>query len=231
MTTSARQKRVLLVDGYIRQHEKILNLSSIVPISINSIIFDFQLLLEKWSTKWSNSAVNIIRDASIAEMKYIAETNWFFNKRITFYGDHVVKYGESFVWNLEIIKGENCKLSLGITLNKPEILIGCQHSHDWYFYGGYVWEASSGYFGYDNGRYDKYSNPAITSEFKFISKGVKLQIKFNWKENLLKYIVNGHDHGNALTTGTCGELKNDETHEFTPSNQGKIAVKIDSESY
>ena len=98
MALLLEQKTELLVDGYIREHEKILKLSNIIPQAINFIIFQFQLLFEKWNTEFSNSNVNIIDDGSIAESK--------FNGWVTFYGSHIVKYREECIWNLEITDGD-----------------------------------------------------------------------------------------------------------------------------
>ena len=122
MASVSKRRRVSLVDGYIREQEEILKLSQIVPKSINIIIFEFQLLLEKWNKKWSNSKINIIDDGSIAEMGA--------NRYQTVYGDHIVKYGESFVWNLEITTGEKCNLFIGIIPNHEQILTQYKASYN-----------------------------------------------------------------------------------------------------
>ena len=157
MATSARQRRVLLVDGYIRQHEKILNLSTMVPISINSIIFDFQLLVAKWSKTWSNPKVNISDDESIVEIKNTRkEQKAWYSEYVTMYGENVVKYGDNFVWYLEIIKGEKCQPLIGIIPNKQNLLKKHQDNYAWHYDGGYIWAVSSGFFGYD-GKANQYS--------------------------------------------------------------------------
>ena len=203
---SSTKKRVLLVDGYIRQHEKLLKLSNIVPKSINAIIFDFQQLIEKWSREWSNSKVNIIDDGSIAEIT--KDWDGAHPSYITFYGDHIVKYGEKFIWNIEIIKGEDCMLEIGITPNEEEILNKNKSNYNWYMEGGYIWEVKSGYFGYDQ------EACSYSSRIKCPRKGDKFQMNFDWKQNSLHFSANGEDFGNALKMKNCENLTNDETAEF-----------------
>ena len=220
MAALSTKNKVLLVDGYIREHEEILKLSNIIPRSINSIIFEFQLLIETWNRKWSNSNIEIIDDDNTAEMSV--------GKHQTVHGDHVVKCGEKFVWNLEIIKGENCSLFIGITPNDEEILIENKTSFKWYRKGGYLWK-NSGRFGFDrtSRHYGKMN--------KFKQKGDKLKIRFDWKENSLHYIANGEDFGNALDIQDCKELTSDDKAEFRFAlcyRRGKdVAIKIGSDTY
>ena len=232
MASLTKERRVLLVDGYIRKLEKILDLSNIIPFSINSIIFEFQLLVERWNKEWSNSKVNIMDDGDIAEINV--------SREVTVYGDYIVKYGENFMWNVEIIKGEktiDCSFWLGLTPNKEKLLKQYEHSFDWYYQGGYVWEASSGFFGYDNGKAARYSDKS--SIYKFKNEGDKVQIRFNWKDSSLHYIVNGKDFGNALETGQCGLVTTDKDAEFrlavcilrNRASDTIIKLKIDGESF
>ena len=229
MTTLTRQRRVLLVDGYIRQQEKTLNLSQIIPFSINSIIFEFQMFVEKWSKKWSNSKVNIIDDGNIAEVKH--------GEKLTLYGEYIVKYGGNFMWTLEIIQGKNIAFWLGLIRNKEDLLKQYKSSFNWYYGGGYLWEAGSGFFGFDDGKAASYSGQR--SIFKFRNKGDKAKIKFSWMENSLHYIVNGVDFGNALKIGKCMELTTDENAEFRLAVclRGQIEldttiqIKVDGESF
>ena len=92
MQRSRKELSELLVDGYIKEQEKILNLSSIVPNGIYLIIFQYELYVEIWNKALSNPAVNIIDNGSIAEIKKS-------KGKITFHADQVVKYGDEFEWN------------------------------------------------------------------------------------------------------------------------------------
>ena len=122
MASLSRTNRLLLVDRYIREQEKIPKLSSIIPKSINSIIFEFQLLIEKWSIKLSNGKVNMLDNESIAEWNKIHQDSGY----RTIYGEFVVQYGTNFVWNLQIIKGEESNVIIGrIPINHEETLMEC----------------------------------------------------------------------------------------------------------
>ena len=205
MTSLPRKNRLLLVDGYIREHEKILKLSSVIPRSINVIIFEFQLLIKKWNKKCSNPNVNIIDDDSVAEWNNIHQDSGY----RTIYGEYVVKYGTNFVWNLEIIKGEECNVIIGIIPNNEETLMECVSNMNWYQMGGFIWDARSGWIGYEN-RLNGYSKGMK------LKQGDKIQIKFNWEEKSLHYIGNGEDFGNALKDPyiDCKKITKDENVEF-----------------
>ena len=219
------------MDGYIREQEKVLNLSNIIPFSINFIIFEFQLLVERWNKEWSNSKVNIIDDGEIASVGIDV------SREVTIYGDYIVKYGENFMWSLEIIQGKDIAFWLGLTPNIEKLLKQYQSSCDWYHDGGYLWESGSGFFGFDDGKAGRYSEKS--SIFKFKNKGDTAQIKFNWKESSLHYIVNGKDFGNALKTEGCSTVTTDKNAEFRlavcilPNSTSKaiIKIKIDGESF
>ena len=229
MTLSFKQKRGLLVAGYIREHEKILKLSNIIPQSINLIIFEFQLLYEKWNTEFSNSKVNINDNGSIAEAKMIHSDDV---SRCTFYGSHIVKWGETFIWNLEITNGDfhGGELYIGLIPNKKELLIKNQSIPGWYDEGGYAWSVTMGVFGFDDGDTAWYG----CDECDSLKTGDKLQLNFNWKQSSLHYIVNGKDLGNALKSENCKKVTSDENAEFrlavcaecSISSDTNIAIKI-----
>ena len=115
MASPSKRRRILLVDGYIRKHEKKLSLSNIIPESVNSIIFEFQVSIVKWNRKWSSSKAKLIDDGKIAIIKNNFDDH-------TIYGDRIVKYGQNYVWNLEIIKGTIMDIAIGLSPNKEEIL-------------------------------------------------------------------------------------------------------------
>ena len=51
----AKYKRILLVDGYLREHEKFLRLSSTISSSINSVMLEYQfILVDNWHEKMTN---------------------------------------------------------------------------------------------------------------------------------------------------------------------------------
>ena len=226
MTSLFKQKRILLVDGYIRHHEKILKLSHIIPASINFIIYEYQLSIERWSKKWSNSNLNIVDDNMIAKMKFNKDEKRCF----TVYGEHIVKYGENFIWNLEIISGVNLALYIGLIPNENEVLIESQSDCMWHEKCGYVWWSGLGWFLSKNTLNEEYSDVR-----SFANKGDILQIRFNWKQNSLSYIANGKDFGNALYEK---KLTTDEKAEFRFAvcfnpKQCKsldVAIKIDCDT-
>ena len=109
---------------------------------------------------------------------------------------------------MEIIKGVNAHLCIGITPNKEEILIKSKASSEWWNMGGYLWMAGNGRFGHNciSNFYAKHNS--------FGWKGDTLQIRFDWKRHLLHYIVNGKDLGNALELRNCKKLIADESAEY-----------------
>ena len=224
-SSSKRQLRVLLVDGYIREHEKKLSLSNIIPKSINSIIFEFQLLIEKWSKKWSHPKANIIDDGSTFE----GERDEIYSFYFSAFGDHIVKYGDNFVWNIEITKGGDGFLGLGLIPNNEGILTKCQGDYAIHQKGGYLWSVNTGYFGYD-GQIRK-----VFDRLWSLQKGDMFTVKFNWKESSLHCFANGKDLGNAFDAKDCNGITTDENAEFRfavtlSTSQGNcIGIKIDSE--
>ena len=107
MASLSKEHKVLLVNGYIRENEKSLKLSKFIPKPIITIVFEFQLPIDKWCNKLSCETVNISNDQIIAEVGIQFNT---FN----IFGDHVVKYEEVFVWNRQILKGKRFSLAIGI---------------------------------------------------------------------------------------------------------------------
>ena len=225
MAAFSIQKRELLVDGFIREQENSLRLSNIIPKSINLIIFEFQLLVDIWNKKWSHPKVNINDNRSIVEIS----KDDTFDDFPTIYGDHIVKYDDSFSWHLEIIKGKDCKSLIGIMPNKEEILSKYNANQLYNHVGVYLWAVPSGYI-FHNATASKYSRGK-----SFCQKGDQLEIKFNWKQNILQYIFNGEDFGNALDV--CSIQEKDQSAEFRlaicvkPSQDNDIAIKIHSQLF
>ena len=213
------------MDGYIKEQEKILNLSSIVPKGIYLIIFEFQLYVEIWNKSLSNSAVNIIENGSIAEIKKSSAAN------LTFYGDQVVKYGDEFEWNLKLIDGDNVNIVVGLILNKTYVLERYLSSFGWYKENGYAYGTKSRYFAYYGGS-RTHSHPYAPENALFVEKGDTMKIKFVWKETecSLNYIINGIDAGNAISTDESKRGLNNKTNEYRLavhllSNSVKIKVE------
>ena len=221
MASLSKRKRILLVDGYIREHENKLQLSNIIPNSINSVIFEFQLLIEKWNKQWSNPMVNIIDDDQcIVEIENNGTEDDFYVYH-TVYGDHVAKYGENFLWKLEIIKGKNCDLSIGIIPNREEVLVAKQSTYTWFENGGYLWDGRSGMFAYEE-------------KAKVYSK----KNTFSKKRDSLHYIVNDEDYRNALKIEDCTGISNDNGTEFrlavclgSADTDEAVILEIDGEEY
>ena len=89
------RKRVLLVDGYIKEHEKLLQLSNIIPTSIYSIIFEYQLLVETWNKELSDSSATISDDRSIIHIPSTTAHSSVYSINPTYryiFGDHTVKW-------------------------------------------------------------------------------------------------------------------------------------------
>ena len=217
---SSQQKNVLLIDGYLREQEKCLNLSNIIPKSIYAVIFEFQLLVEKWNKEFSSSNAVISDNGSCIDI-----TN---DALLSICGNHTVKYGECFQWKLKVIKskakpkqfdswqrkyGKSFKCVIALVPNNDDLLT-IEREEDMEELpkkGGYVFSAVNGYIQY-NGVKRRYARRS----YSFGDKGDILQIKFNWKVSKLHFIINGDDLGNCLVTwkGEKVEISNDEQLEF-----------------
>ena len=208
MMLSSKQRRVLLVDGYIREQEILLSLSNIIPTSIYSIIFEFQLLVETWNKEYSSSNAIVSDDGSCID---IANDAFCCN-----FGSHIVKYGDCFQWTLKVVKygGRECfKCAIGLIPDKNDLLTIKNENamRKWPQKGGYMFSAVNGciQFGNENNAYCKEENV-------FGNEGDILQIKFNGKESTLHFITNGNDLGNCLVTwkGEKVEISNNEQLEY-----------------
>ena len=153
-------------------------------------------------------------------------------RHFTIYGDNVVKYGEKFIWDVEIIKGVNLNLFIGIIPNIKEVLIESQSDRKWYERGGYFWWTATGWFVCKFGL-DEYCDIKI-----FENEGDKLQIRFDWKENALNYIANGKDFGNALilygnkiTIDANTEFRLEVCFGSRDFEANEVAIQIDSVAY
>ena len=231
MASVITKQRVILVDGYLREYEKKLNLSSIIPKSINSIIFEFQTLTAKWNKKWSSSKVKLIDDGTIA----IIENNFDDH---TIYGDQIVKYAQNFVWNLEIIKGTIMDIAIGISPNKEEILRAHRHDYGFWLKGGYIWEVFSGRVAF-NGHTRK-----IADRKRDVTEADKFNVIFNWKESIFRFIFNGTDLGNVFDITDLDQISKDSEFRFAVNvafdnidiygyepKQWIAGIKIDSTDY
>ena len=198
------QRRQLLVDGYIKEQEQLLKLSNIIPTGIYAIIFEYQLLVEKWNKEYSNSAFTISDDEIVAK---IAKAS----KQITVYGDHVVNYGDSFEWKLKLLNADSCSIVLGlIRCDDEDILKKYQTGYLWYYNNGWALGGTSGWFGFDNGDSRPYCQQYIFNE-----QGDTVKIRFNWKESSLYFI--GDDN--------IEEAKN--AFEVTKNNNKRVKVSDD----
>eukprot|EP00483_Globobulimina_turgida_P004424 UN04433 len=190
----------LLVCGYVREQEQLLNLSTIVPSSIIPIIYEYQFYIETWSKTCSNSAAKISEDGQYVE---IEETDG----HCTVYGEHIIHKGETFSWNLKFIECEPCHFLVGIIPNDADTLTKYKSDYFWYQAGGYVWCSWTGQFGYESKINQKYSETCT------VNKGDTFRIKLNLNESTLHFMCNEQDFGNGLS-GTDHKIKNDETTEF-----------------
>lgn len=201
------KERKLLVDGYVKEQECMLNLYSIIPIGINAIILMYQLLLEKWNNKLSNQAFNIVNENTSLELDschYEAKTA---------YGDHIVKYGESFTWFITMLNKEpssdyNYCMIMGLIPNNKEILENHKSSSGWFRSGGYGLSSPQGLCGI-NKRVRRYCDKNA-----FNKTSNEIEMIFNWNEESLHFIINGKDFGNAFELHDNHKLTNDETAEF-----------------
>ena len=169
----SKHQRVLLVDGYVREHENTLNLSNIIPNSTNSIIFDYQLLVERWDETMSNSDAVISEDGSTFEIK-----NGKSGRKRGIFGSHIVNFGECFEWKLEIVEAKDRQnIIIALLPDKEEILEDDEGCYNWTKDNCFVWVPGNGNRFYGS-KMDKYSE---INRDTFGKKGDVLQIKFEWK--------------------------------------------------
>ena len=198
-------KRELLINGYLREQEKTLKLYAIIPAPIYKIIFEFQRLLEIWNKKLSHKDFKITNDGENA--KLVGIQNWT-NK--TIYGDHVVKYGDNFVWNIKLNKGNDCVLVVGLIQNNFQLMQQQKTSSNWYRSDGYALGCQGGFFGFGS-CIRKYCDKKI-----LVNQGDVMEMRFNWKKSSFHFIANGMDLGNALSNpdGSVNKVTDDEKVEF-----------------
>ena len=63
--SSTKWKNDLLVDGYLREQEKLSHVSNNIPTSIDCIIFEYQLYVTTWNKQLSDGSVGISDDGAI----------------------------------------------------------------------------------------------------------------------------------------------------------------------
>ena len=228
MATS-KFRKVLLVDGYMREHEKVLNLSNIIPNTINVIIFEYQLLIDTWDKKMSNPAAIISEDG--LSFEFGLDKPKFCQGII---GTHIVKYGESFEWTLKILEfnGEKLNIVIGLVPNKESVLKHEGGAAYWNHNGAFIYLPLSG-----NRAYNKKLKTGWVDEKLFGKPGDVLQIKFEWnKESLpaLYFIPNGKNLGNFFvdTERKTIEIPNDKQIGYRMGVSVLVAkrVKIEMES-
>ena len=199
---SSKQRKILLVDGYIREHEKSLNLSNIIPKSICAVIFEFQVLFDKWNKELMTSNAIISDDGSCVDIK----NDEFGVISCT----HIVKYGVCFKWRLKIIKLNNiqhCIVILAPDTLDVDTMKG--NLHGCVMKGAYAWAAgkeNSTWFLYKDND-ETFQSTKYDDSNSLRNEGDTSQIKFNWKESALNFIANDQDFGNCLVTNKGKEIK------------------------
>lgn len=193
----------LLVHGYVRDHERILNLTSVIPTEIYLVILAYELLTASWNKELSHHEWNIDKHGSTATIHHTSISVTDNTVRRTIYGTHIIKHGEEFTWKLTIKHGENVNLIVGLILNEPDLLERYKTDISWFQTGGFAYGSLSGVIAY-NGRTHSYSDRNL-----FCKTNDELVMIFNWKKKSLHFIINGSDLGNALKDYN-GKLLEDE---------------------
>ena len=148
-------------------------------------------MIEIWNKELSHIDYEITNDGQIAMLNSSSYK--------TIYGDQVIKYVANFGWNVKILEADKPITSvLGLIPNDSERMEECKNESSWYKLennykcSGYALGCSGGYFGVDSCcRY--YCDSNI-----FTKQGDVLELRLNWHESSLHYIINGKDLGNAL---------------------------------
>ena len=182
---SSKQKKVLLVDGYIREQEKLLNLSHVIPKPINAVIFEYQLLVETWNKELSDSNATISDDGGCININCSSQS------KILFAGTHIVKCGEHFEWTLkimEIVKSRTYGMSMFIGLLPEEHLPNSMRPARWFQKGGMGWLTWTGFVGCENKTW-----PFSESRL-FEKKGDVLNIQYN-SNGSIDFTANGQKVG------------------------------------
>lgn len=195
----------LLVNGYVREQEKELKLSKIIPGSIYKLIFQFQLLVETWSTEYNDSRVELSDDGSIATI----QGNINLGSTVTMLGDYIVKYGDSLEWKLTLQEQTKTEpnFAVGIIPNNVELLQNYTWHEDVSNKGAFLLATMPGFFG-NSGHSYKFADENL-----FGDENDVLEMKLDWSQSKLSYNVNGKDFGDALEK--CAyDMSVDETAEY-----------------
>ena len=232
---ATKERKLLLVDGYIKEHEKLLMLSNIIPTSIYAIIFEYQLLVDTWNKELSHSKSKISDNGSCLELfeetvpgyKYI-------------FGTHCIKYGDNFQWTLEIIQGSKLALVLAVIPNNQRLTTideskstedGLPADFLRWDENGYLWAVSTGYFGY-KGKPRKW-----TGQETFANTGDIVKVGVNWMDSLLHIIVNNQDLGTCDKEKWIEDCHDDKEKDFLlgliilKKTKGDLKIKIDSDPF
>ena len=97
----------LLVFGYVRLNENIINLFSIIPISIIILIYEYQYIFDSWNIKCINKHFKIIDEYTIKTTKNII---------MTAYGNKIIKFGEYYHWKIKITSPKKWSISYWINI-------------------------------------------------------------------------------------------------------------------
>ena len=204
---SSKKRKVLLVDGYVREQEKLLKLSKVIPKPINAVIFEYQLLFEAWNKELSDPKTTISDDGGCIELNEDA--------RYVFFGTHILKYADSFEWTLKIMESVPCASSdiyMFIGLIPANKNMNGKNPFSWHDDGGLAWLPLTGYIGCD-----KKTFPFSKSHI-FEKKGDILQITYNSNESIY-FTVNGQDLGNCL-------INKEEHHKITEDKDAEFRFVI-----
>ena len=240
---ATRQEKILVVDGYLREHEQELKLSNILPTAINYLIFCYQLLVDVWDTKISNPQAVISDDGStfkIGEMKDSKGQPLFdidnegrvcwvseLGQMTGIVGSKVVGFNVDFEWCLTMVEAIGmCPVFVGLVPNKEEALMHASGPFGWGKHGAMICFGTSREV---NGVRMHWTRKGL----QFEKQDDVLKLRFIWNEHecTLQVVVNGENVGDILT-GFDADIYNKESEfRLVVSPFSNIKIMLDSSAY
>eukprot|EP00483_Globobulimina_turgida_P006239 UN06249 len=174
----------ILISGYIRRIERLYE-SIVIPIDIYRLIYLYQHVNDKWSTKY------LIDEVAIDETgTYLRKST---KQLATSFGSHVVSYG-IFKWELTLTKFMqhfryySMVPVVGVIEDNEHNLTLYQNSPLWDKCGYQLCGGSSLLFGMK-----KYGNITKNYQCKFKHWGDKLDIILNLNDLTITFVLNGRN--------------------------------------